>query len=224
MSSVATRVVYRSDSEFDKQGNGSLQFRLTYEGILHPSSNGAKRGEHKHTIRRQFHPQLKRLWEVFPQLKKPFPLPDEVLTLGGPLPSDVIERLAENRPLGRYRFVPLVTEELSLWCGLDILFLRPGGANAVYKSGDLDNRIKTIVDALKRPTMLDEIGDNSPVTGEDPFYCLLDDDSLVAKLSVEADELLQHIGGGVPNDKDARLVITVTIRPSRVQWNNLAFG
>jgi hypothetical protein len=216
--------VYRSDSEFDKQGNDSLQFRLTYEGILHPSSNGAKRGEHKHAIRRQFHPQLKRLWEVFPQLKKPFPLPDEVITIGGPLPSDVIERLAENRPLGKYRFVPLVTEELSLWCGLDILFLRPGGANAVYKSGDLDNRIKTIVDALKRPTMLDEIGDNSPVTGEDPFYCLLDDDSLVAKLSVEADELLQHVGGDVPHEKDARLVITVTVRPSRVQWNNLVFG
>jgi hypothetical protein len=217
--------VYRSDSEFDKQGNRLLQFRLTYEGLLHPSSNGAKRGSHKHDIRRQFHPQLKKLWEVSPQLKnQPFTLPDEAITIGGPMPVDVIERLAALRSLGNYRFVPLVTEELSLWCGLDILFLRPGGANAVFRSGDLDNRIKTIVDALKRPTTLDEIGDNSPVTGEDPFYCLLDDDSLVAKLSVEADELLQHVGGDVPNEKDARLVITVTVRPSKVQWNNLAFG
>jgi hypothetical protein len=55
-------VVYRSDSEFDKQESDLLQFRLTYEGMLHPSSNGTKRGAHKHDIRRHFHPQLKKLW------------------------------------------------------------------------------------------------------------------------------------------------------------------
>ena len=125
MMTSQSRVVYRSDSDFDKQGNDLLQFRLTYEGILHPSSNWTKRGSHKHDIRRQFHPQLKRLWEVSSQLRNPFPLPDEVLTVGGRLPVDAIEHLASNRPLGQYRFVPLVTEELSLWCGLDILFLAP---------------------------------------------------------------------------------------------------
>ena len=42
-----------------------MKFRLTYEGRL--LGNG--RAQHKHKIRRAFHPQLKRLWEVHQNLK-----------------------------------------------------------------------------------------------------------------------------------------------------------
>ena len=41
-----------------------MKFRLTYEGLL--KANGST--QHKHEIRKAFHPQLKRLWEVEPNL------------------------------------------------------------------------------------------------------------------------------------------------------------
>jgi hypothetical protein len=34
--------------------------------------------------------------------------------MGGPLPVDAIEHLANNRTLGKYRFVPLVTEAMEV--------------------------------------------------------------------------------------------------------------
>ena len=41
-----------------------MKFRLTYEGRL--ESNGS--AKHKHEIRKALHPQLKRLWDVEPNL------------------------------------------------------------------------------------------------------------------------------------------------------------
>jgi hypothetical protein len=217
-------LVLRSDSNFGRE-EVWLQFRLTYEGELLPSFNNTKRGGHKHFVRRKFHPQLRRLWEITPSLSEmQFPLDENILTVRAPLAPRMAEHLASTRLLGGYRFVPLVTEELALWCGLDILFLRPGRAGRILSAGDIDNRIKTIVDALKRPTNLEEIGNSSPGYAEDPFYCLLDDDSHVAQLAVETDELLEPVGGGIPSARDARIVITVTLRPAVVSMRNLAFA
>ena len=48
-------------------------------------------------------------------------------------------------------FQPLVRESFALKCGLDILFLRQESPGKVYQGGDLDNRIKTLLDALSVP-------------------------------------------------------------------------
>jgi hypothetical protein len=48
----------------------------------------------------------------------------------------------------------------------------------------------------------------SPSQDENPFYCLLEDDRLISKVSVDTDTLLQPIEKE-PNANDARLVITV---------------
>jgi hypothetical protein len=86
--------------------------------------------------------------------------------------------------------------------------------------------VKTLFDALKRPTLLQEVGEyRSPSPDEQPFFfCLLDNDSLVAKLTVETDTLLEPLGGGIPCDTDARLVIGVTLRPQTVTVGNLGFA
>jgi hypothetical protein len=47
-----------------------MEFRLTYEGILLGSSSGNPRGKHKHEVRRVFHKQLRRFWDIHPYLRE----------------------------------------------------------------------------------------------------------------------------------------------------------
>jgi hypothetical protein len=220
---MQTLVYRKSDPDYLSEECSALQFRLTYEGELRPATNRQPRATHKHSIRKKLHWQLKRLWEIIPNLQ----------ALAAPVPhstdprerNGMISYLAGDRPLGSYHFVPLVTEVLNLWCGIEILFLRPSPPGRVFDSGDIDNRIKTLFDAFKRPTQLQDVGDYlSPERGEDPFFCLLDDDSLVAKLTVETDTLLEPLAGGIPDEADARLIITVTLRPATVTIKNLGFA
>jgi hypothetical protein len=154
-------------------------------------------------------------------------LPQAHFTVNQPPPISRLDFLANNFSRFGFQFVPLVTEDFSLWCGIDILFLRSGAPGKVFESGDIDNRIKTVLDALKAPKQLEELGDfksKGPYADEVPFFCLLEDDGLVAKISVETDTLLEPIAGGIPCAADARLVLTVKLRPATVTIANLGFA
>jgi hypothetical protein len=72
----------------------------------------------------------------------------------------------------------------------------------MYKDGDIDNRIKGMLDALRMPSK-SEIGSAnlSPQQGEAPFFTLLEDDALVTSPSVETDYLLE------PGRKDDVLLL-----------------
>jgi hypothetical protein len=133
--------------------------------------------------------------------------------------------LAERYERFGYRFVPLVRRDLSLICGIDILFLRPDQPGDVLKSGDIDNRLKTLFDALQMPRDKSQLPANAAAPGDDetPFFCLLEDDSVITKLSVETDLLLQPTGERF-DVNDARLVITVRLRPYDVNPGNQMFG
>ena len=94
---------------------------------------------------------------------------------------------------------------------------RAGGAghNVVH---DLDNRVKTIFDALRKAKGDHELGLNTksglvtPGSDEKPFYVLLENDNLITHASVATDTLLAPVENTTP-DEAARLVVTVTIRP-----------
>ena len=132
--------------------------------------------------------------------------------------------LAMLNPMGNYRFVPLVTQRLSLTCSLDILFLRTDIPGSILQSGDIDNRLKTLFDALRKPSNTGELGGYlSPEEGEDPFFCLLEDDKLINHISVVTDRLFEPTGKDYDTN-DARLVIKVGIRPYVVMMGNLGFG
>jgi hypothetical protein len=122
-------------------------------------------------------------------------------------------RLFQTRAVGH--------QGLQIVCSLDILFLRPDYPGEVIKSGDIDNRLKTLFDALRIPGPdANELGGCLPEADEDPLYCLLEDDALITEVAVKTDVLLQPISG---KTSDARLVMTVRIKPIEATIANLGF-
>jgi hypothetical protein len=206
-----------------------MEFRLTYEGPLLGASRNDPRAKHKHEIRRKFHPQLRRLWEITPHLMEARavdPATGQVRrdrSISTEVAPSRRDWLALQFQKARYRFVPLVTKDLSLLCGLSILFLRPDPPGELIRSGDIDNRLKTLFDALRMPESASELGGyTNPEEGETPFFCLLEDDRLITRVSVETDTLLAVLSNP-PNPNDARLVITVNLRRAIRNWANGPF-
>jgi hypothetical protein len=126
-----------------------------------------------------------------------------------------------------FHWRPLVTKENGLICKLDILLLRPGAPGGVM--ADIDNRLKTIFDALQMPSSPSELGGGSskgqikPRANDEPFNVLLQDDRLITHVSVTTDTLLE-LNPQVPKETGVRLTIHATIRPYDVHTDNLHFA
>ncbi len=206
-----------------------MQFRLTYEGRLLGSSNNNPRPDHKHEIRMKLHPQLKRLWTVHQWLIQLAGLhyPDyRTATQGQQLVNAVwaghptyIQLLGRNYQSYDRNWLPLVAEEMGLTCGLDILFLRAGARGGVLNVGDIDGRIKTLFDALAIPRS----GSGLPRPEGEPIYVLLNDDNHISHVSVETDELLEPTDPEI-GQNDARVIITVNIKPLRANYLTVGFS
>ena len=192
-----------------------LKFTLTYEG---PLKTGKPKGARKHAIRREFHKQLKRLWEVNPLLANWSVKVDQWTHVPA---QDWIQ--AQVPHLDGFRFVPLVTSALCVECALEFFVMRP--TNTIGRVSDIDNQIKVLVDALKMPRFRDDVGDNAePDVSERPFYVLIEDDRLVVKVSSINDELLQPVRGSESIDpSDVRVMLNVYIRPQLPLAQNVIF-
>jgi hypothetical protein len=77
--------------------------------------------------------------------------------------------------------------------------------------GDIDNRLKTLLDALRVPHSKDEVI-GSPEAHEEPyFFCLLEDDALVTRISVTTDRFLKPLNADISHPQnEVLLVIQVT--------------
>jgi hypothetical protein len=220
-----------------------MRFRLTYRGELRPTQRDPLKDKadplaaHKHRIRQEFHRQLKQLWATNKFLREhqlsrrtalrpSRPIADENAYWGSedklePMADVVADMYRENG----YRFVPLVREAISLLCSLEILFLRRDIPGSALAAGDIDNRLKTVIDALRRPRHPNElVGHEKPSDGEDPFFCLMEDDSQVSHLTVETDTFLEPPSGREADIQLAQLVITVDVKPYYVTNFNLSFS
>lgn len=217
-----------------------LKFRLTYEGEI-PSGQSSP-GAAKVAMRESFHFQLKRLWEKTDFLESAFTRTPEapektvqnVLAGGrGAMHTGLASVDAGSFPLKEaignlhkengYRFIPLVSKNFWTKCSLDILFLRSDGITAPVSAGDLDNRVKTIIDALKRPKSANELTSYKGES-ESLFFVLLEDDDLIDGLKVEADNLLSpNPNGDFKNARWSKLVISVTITPFKIDGFNFQF-
>ncbi len=221
-----------------------MRFRLTYEGELRASQRDPQRDQrdplaaHKQAIRKQFHGQLKQLWQTNKFLREHRVAPAEfnltpaqmvqiIGMIGGPHQERIpmAEFIASKYQSNGYRFVPLVREDISVLCSLNILFLRRDFPVGVVTAGDLDNRVKTLIDALRIPKNANELrGNETPAEDEDPFFCLLEDDDLVTGLTVETDMLLDPPHPDDASNSRVKLVISVEIRPNDVTMFNLNFA
>ena len=117
-----------------------MKFRLIFEGEIRPRKTANL--DHIHLIRQQLHPQLKRLWDHEPlaNLKEEWLKPSR-----NPIAYEPIEAVA-----GR-NFVPTISTHLA--AELDIVFLRQQARGQLLgEGGDIDNRLKTLFDALRMPS------------------------------------------------------------------------
>jgi len=190
-----------------KEGETVIDFKLIYTGPL-PSASRFGRVEEKHRIRQDIHRQLRYFWENYS--------PDRYLSeaLGFTIGAEAI---ATRFRINGYRFVPLVREEHVASVAVDILFMRrdkPG--RIVSGGGDIDNRLKTLFDALRMPIDGHQLPpDSSPSEGEDPFFVLLQDDSLITDIRVTTSPLLEPAG----EQNNVHLVIGVSIVPSLASFS-----
>lgn len=184
-----------------------MHFRLWIDEPIKPRKQASL--AEIHALRRHIHPQMKRLWEQFPLSGH-----KEWLRTTSPVQGEIA--VLEQR--GSKEYVPLVTSKAALYCSLDILFMRtePPG-HLIGHGGDIDNRLKTLFDALRVPP-LDQINSLGSATegDENPLYCLLEDDALIANVNVTTDRLLI-------SDKphDIRAIIKVTLHGSKLTWGNM---
>ncbi len=200
-----------------------MKFHLVYSGdLLKSAGNNDNRTWEKHALRCHLHEQLKRLWETHPALKqyaaKTVEIGDNEERVIPPKPF--LDYLAHGYSRAGIGFIPLMTEANGLVCELDILLLRPEGPGQIRDSaGDIDNRIKTLIDALRIPSHASEMKKRAGDEADpNPMYCLLQDDKLITRLAVTTDRLLfPETGSG----REVLLIIkveTAQIDPFGSPW------
>ena len=203
-----------------------MEFRLTYAGELAAYKDRDKRQKrrhsfHIHDVRKHFHKQLKVLWEQHPIMRAQKAVLDKKRNFDG-------RRMHDFIPAFGFEWLPIVTKENGLICKLDILMLRSGEPGKVIH--DVDNRLKTLFDALRMPDSKEELGAGTdrgqatPDPDEIPFYVLLQDDREITHVSVTTDTLLQPVPDVEREELAARLVVGVTVRPYMPYRENLGYA
>lgn len=232
----------------EPDGEVRVEFRLVYQGPLPADKGDGGRSKYKHKIRKHFHIQLKELWGTHPDLVAQSStlyvdriIQDGDTLAGGMIPGDRyiykvrpesndprakswVDHIADSHARLGGRFVPLINEASGFTCALDILFLRrdaPGGLiRKGAQGGDIDNRIKTLLDGLTQPSVVQDLGGMPIDASEDPFFVLLEDDSLITSIGITTDRLM------VPQEQgekmnDVYLVVHVKmVNPSIVFSGN----
>lgn len=172
-----------------------MEFTLFYRGPL-----GSNKGKvEKHALRKVFHKQLALFWNQNP-------LKDYRCYWDSP--DEKRQAISFLRSVGPFSFVPLINEKWHLVADIQIQLLRPEPpGNIKAQAGDLDNRVKTLLDALRMPLTSDEIpSGEEPAEDGQPFFCLLEDDALINSFSVTTHRWLE------PNLKPQEVILIISVR------------
>jgi hypothetical protein len=205
-----------------------VDFVLRYKGPVPGKKNDTV--DDKQIVRMRFSPQLEQLCkrvEFFSDALRPDLLVGEVkqraLTFARPEGEDDprARYMYRRLPLAGFDFVPVIARHQLMYCHLDITWLRTESAGDIVTSGDIDNRLKVLLDALRMPHEEKEVGRERPTVDGQRVYCLLDDDGLVTKLSVSTHQLLEP---RAPDEKDtdADLLVHVWVKRKMGTWGNLS--
>jgi len=98
--------------------------------------------------------------------------------------------------------------------------LRPEAhGSLITHGGDIDNRLKTPLDALRMPQHQNELASGEPPkVHQSPFFCLLEDDNLITGIRVRTEQLLEL---DADNNK-VILLIRVRTKKTTTTWENLS--
>lgn len=169
---------------------GVVTIILKYSGEIPSEQQGNdKQIAAKQDIRRVFSSQLRKHW------RQQAPLA-QWLANGLPIATHAQNQpcsVEGNSPFFRvnicgFSAIPLVSYINRLSCELEMSFLGEG-RSLVKRAGDLDNRVKVVFDALRIPHNNGEVPGSMFGKGQE-LFCLLEDDSLITKFCVEAQESL----------------------------------
>ena len=179
-----------------------VEFTLKYRGELPAARGRCNMTQEKHDMRLEFHRQIRRIWEKDNRFvgidRAALPLPTGNFDVERPikLHKQPLRGFMFRVPLRDISFIPLVTAPMEASCHLSVRLgrpLKPG--SIIFAGGDLDRRLVILFDALRIPREDQELPDS---VGEDKeVLCLLADDSLITKLTIEPHEIL----GDYSNDR-----------------------
>jgi hypothetical protein len=178
-------------------------FTLIYQGDLPPRGSPAE----KWNIRRQLEPQLRKLWTVPPL--------DAMQKYTDPSyrPNDCYV----GRMRGAIEYVPLVRDRLKLRAKIAVQLLSGDLPGGLVNAGDIDNRLKTLLDALAIPTN-QAVPQSAIVDPDGRMFVLLEDDVRITELTISTDRLLS-----VPtSSRHCLAVLRVQPVASEVTWANIA--
>jgi hypothetical protein len=154
-----------------------MRFTLVYEGPL-PSTQ-RKVSPIKASLRKVFSPQVEE------QLR-----------------SRVKDFENLDSQIEGHKFVCIVNDRFRTGAELDVLILTP---THLARPGDIDNRLKTLIDGLTRPANSQQVQGAS--MNDEITFCLLEDDGLITKLTVDSRSWL----GRPPGSADVLALISVNI-------------
>lgn len=207
-----------------------MELTLRYSGPLRSNADPKE----KHRIRLALHGQLEALWSEDRRLKEIYE--DwknlQIATRKGPhfevnRPIVGQKNFFWRYPLEGYNFIPLITHVHELHCHLRVrLYRKMGPEGVLFVGGDLDNRLKTLLDALQVPSEQGQVpkAEESGTSPDEwpPVFCLLDDDRAVTKLSIESIKLLTPIPEKHTDSENyVEMEIDVRIEPAGVITGNL---
>jgi hypothetical protein len=186
-----------------------MKLTLTFDGDI-PSVGNAKSLPSPGKLaaiwamRDAFHAQLEHLWETHHLLQG----------RGSPQARAAATRLNTPILLHGRQFVALVRNDMPLKCELEVRMLvnhSPG--SLITKAGDLDNRIKGVIDALRMPGSPDELRKRN--SQPNIYACLMQDDAVITGLKVSVE---RYLGCPSQSAQWARLTIAVTISPTENEF------
>jgi hypothetical protein len=147
-----------------------MQFTLTYRGHLPATQKGIS--SVKAQLRREFHPQIR----------------DQ---LAGRLNGSEHHQHLSTTVAG-HGFIAPAHERFRTAVELDVLLLAKAGTKP---AGDADNRLKALIDGLTRPANAQQMQDFSGPPDGGPTYCLMDDDRLVRRVSIDTRQWFDATAG-----------------------------
>ena len=182
-----------------------MEFHLSYQGPL-PACNSARedfKTEPKQRIRLEFAEQLAEHWNREYTLRLAKQRGFDVVPLVD-RKAEVTELIRYNKmhfmvEMCGYHWIPIVTRANGLTCEVEIVLNRRSEPGEIFVTGDdggdLDNRLKILLDGLRIPLSVKECPGNLYGPGLQSNgqwlerISLLEDDSLISKITIEARRL-----------------------------------